>query len=107
MSRAAAGALGSGACERVCVASESQIAEALRQASTYLWLADVVGKRKLPIIQSLYSFAARQMVAFTADGEDWHIQAAAAAAHDATEMHQLLTGGASRGSGTLGNPTNL
>lgn len=89
------------------VASEAQIAEALRQASTYLWLADIVGKRRLPVIQSLYSFAARQMVAYTTDGEDWHVRAATAAAHDATEMHHRLTGRASRASGTLGNPTNL
>ncbi|WP_131806005.1 hypothetical protein [Mycobacterium alsense] len=89
------------------MASDSQIEEALRQASTYLWLADVVGKRKLPIIQSLYSFAARQMVAYTTDGEDWHIRAATAAAHDATEMHQLITGRVQPTPGTLDKPSNL
>jgi hypothetical protein len=107
VSRGVAEPLAPAACERVYVASESQIAEALRQASTYLWLADVVGKRQLPMIQSLYSFAARQMAAYTTDGEDWHLRAAAAAAHDATEMHHLLTGRAARTPGTLGKPTNL
>jgi hypothetical protein len=72
------------------VISKAESAEAIRQASSYLWVADVAGKRGLPIIQSLYSFAARQMVAFTKDGEEWHVHAAAAAAHDATEMHDLL-----------------
>lgn len=89
------------------VASEPPIAEALRQASTYLWMADVAGKRNLPIIQSLYSFAARQMAAYTTDGELWHVRAASAAAHDATHMHQLLTSRASSASSTLGKPTNL
>lgn len=89
------------------VAPEPRIAEALRQASTYLWMADVAGKRNLPVIQSLYSFAARQMAAYTTDGDLWHVQAAAAAAHDATQMHQLLTGRASRAASTLDKPTNL
>jgi hypothetical protein len=89
------------------VVSEPQLAEALRQASTYLWIAGAAGKRNLPMIQSLYSFAARQMVAYTEDGDDWHLRAAAAAAHDATRMHDLLTGRAPRTPGALGAPTNL
>ena len=86
---------------------EPQLAEALRQASRYLWIADAAGKRNLPMIQSLYSFAARQTVAFTEDGDEWHLRAAAAAAHDATRMHDLLTGRVPRTTGTLGTPTNL
>ncbi|OBK48981.1 hypothetical protein A5655_03040 [Mycobacterium sp. 1081908.1] len=90
-----------------CVVSEPHLAEALRQASSYLWIADVARKRNLPMIQSLYSFAARQMVAYTEDGDDWHLRAAAAAAHDATAMHDLLTGRVPHNSGALGAPTNL
>ncbi|ORW94754.1 hypothetical protein AWB92_10570 [Mycobacterium sp. IEC1808] len=89
------------------VVSEPQLTEALRQASSYLWIADVAGKRNLPMIQSLYSFAARQMVAYTEDGEEWHLRAATAAAHDATRMHDLLTGRVPRTPGALGAPTNL
>ncbi|OBA73013.1 hypothetical protein A5641_06995 [Mycobacterium sp. 1554424.7] len=89
------------------VVSEPQLTEALRQASSYLWIADVARKRNLPMIQSLYSFAARQMVAYTEDGDEWHIRAAAAAAHDATHMHDLLTGRAPGERGTLGAPTSL
>jgi hypothetical protein len=89
------------------VVPEPQLAEALRQASSYLWIADVAGKRNLPMIQSLYSFAARQMVAYTTDGDEWHVRAAVAAARDATRMHQLLTGRAPREPGTLDEPTNL
>lgn len=85
---------------------EPQIAEALRQASSYLWIADVAGKRNPPMIQPLYSFAARQMVAYTTDGDVWHVRAAAAAAHDATEMNHLLML-TDRASGTPGKPTNL
>ncbi len=87
--------------------SEPQLAEALRQASSYLWVADVARKRNLPMIQSLYSFAARQMVAYTEDGDEWHLRAAAAAAHDATAMHNLLTGQVEGTPGALGAPTNL
>jgi hypothetical protein len=89
------------------VVSEPQLAAALRQASSYLWIADAAGKRNLPMIQSLYSFAARQTVAYTEDGDEWHLRAAAAAAHDATRMHDLLTGRVPRTPGTLGAPTNL
>jgi hypothetical protein len=92
----------------VCfVVSEPQLAQALRQASSYLWIADAAGKRNLPMIQSLYSFAARQTVAYTEDGDEWHLRAAAAAAHDATRMHDLLTGRVPRASGALGAPANL
>ncbi|WP_156767393.1 hypothetical protein [Mycobacterium sp. E796] len=87
--------------------SEPQLAEALRQASSYLWIADVARTRNLPMIQSLYSFAARQMVAYTEDGQEWHLRAAIAAAHDATAMHNLLTGRVPRTPGALGAPTNL
>ncbi|WP_156766635.1 hypothetical protein [Mycobacterium sp. E2327] len=87
--------------------SEPQLTEALRQTSSYLWIADVAGKRNLPMIQSLYSFAARQTVAYTEDGEEWHLRAATAAARDATRMHDLLTGRAPRTRGALGAPTNL
>lgn len=107
MNKRVAQPLGPAACERVFVVSEPHIAEALKQASAYLWVADVAGKRNLPMIQSLYSFAARQMVAYTKDGDEWHVRAAAAAAHDATEMHQLLTARASGASSTLDKPTNL
>ncbi len=86
---------------------EPQLAEALRQASSYLWIADVAGKRNLPMIQSLYSFAARQMVAYTTDCDEWHLRAAVAAAQDATKMHQLLTGRVPAAPGTLNNPKNL
>lgn len=89
------------------VVSEPQLAQALRQASSYLWVAAEAGKKNLPMIQSLYSFAARQMVAYTRDGDEWHVRAAAAAAHDATKMHDLLTGRAPRAPGTLDKPTNL
>ncbi|ORW33840.1 hypothetical protein AWB91_06700 [Mycobacterium paraense] len=94
-------------CERVVVVPEPQLAEALRQASSYLWIADVAGKRNLPMIQSLYSFAARQMVAYTEDGDEWHLRAAVAAARDATKMHHLLTERGAGAPGTLTNPTNL
>jgi hypothetical protein len=89
------------------VVPEPHLAEALRQASSYLWIADVARKRNLPMIQSLYSFAARQMVAYTEDGDEWHLRAATAAAHDATAMHNLLTGRATGAPGALGAPTNL
>ena len=89
------------------VVSEPQLAQALRQASSYLWVAAEAGKKNLPMIQALYSFAARQMVAYTRDGDEWHVRAAAAAAHDATKMHDLLTGRAPRAPGTLDKPTNL
>jgi hypothetical protein len=88
------------------VLSEPRLAEALRQASSYLWIADAAGKGNLPMIQSLYSFAARQMVAYTEDGDEWHLRAATAAAHDATRMHDLLTGRVPRAPGTPGAPTN-
>jgi hypothetical protein len=89
------------------VVPEPQLAEALRQASSYLWVADVAGKRNLPMIQSLYSFAARQMVAYTEDGDEWHLRAAVAAAQDATKMHQLLAGRGPKAAGMLDHPINL
>ncbi len=95
-------------CASVCfVVTEPQLAEALRQASSYLWVADVARKRNLPMIQSLYSFAARQMVAYTTDGDEWHLRAAVAAAQDATKMHHLLTGREPAAPGTFNTPTNL
>lgn len=97
----------SAVCERVLVVPEPHLAEALRQASSYLWVADVAGKRNMPMIQSLYSFAARQMVAYTEDGDEWHLRAAVAAAQDATKMHHLLTGGGPGAPGPLNNPANL
>lgn len=107
MSRAPAGPHAAAVCERGFVVPEQQVAEALRQASSYLWIADVARTRNLPMIQSLYSFAARQMVAYTEDGDEWHLRAAVAAAQDATKMHQLLTGAGPKAAGTLGSPTNL
>lgn len=107
MSPALAGFHAAAVCERGSVVPEPQLAEALRQASNYLWIADVARTRNLPMIQSLYSFAARQMVAFTEDGDEWHLRAAVAAAQDATKMHQLVTGRGPAAPGTLNNPTNL
>lgn len=81
-------------------------AEALRRASALFAEAKTAADRGLRVIQGLYDFAARQMVTYTMDAEDWHLKAAEAATQDANKMTRKVFEMA-LGPGTIKPPANL